>query len=315
MVSPRIVVCVITYNQRDFIEKCLRSILDQKVDAVLEVLVGDDSSTDGTSEIIAGLVNEYGPRLKHFKWSPNVGALTNLCRLMVQANGDFISRVDGDDYWLPGKLDRQMNYMKLHRDCVAVFTNAITVNEAGEQMSLFNDLGDTSFDLSRLIRRGNVLNNSSVLFRSKFKGIWSDKEELIDYELHLKLAEGGSIGHIGAPLTAYRIHSQGSMVTTSNEYVRQLYWKSIQSVPRNLISDGDYVRGLADFLRRVFFRAIRTRDTTLFLVWAKRVFSNSPYGYASTAVHFSLNVLRMLFKTLSSKVYSPRGFKRVLYRH
>ena len=56
MTRPRLCVCVVTYNQRVFIESCLRSILDQAVDADVRVVVGDDGSTDGTSDIIQALV-------------------------------------------------------------------------------------------------------------------------------------------------------------------------------------------------------------------------------------------------------------------
>jgi len=46
------VVCV-TYNQKDYIKEALDSFLMQKTNFKFEVLVGDDCSTDGTSEIVA----------------------------------------------------------------------------------------------------------------------------------------------------------------------------------------------------------------------------------------------------------------------
>ena len=46
--------------------------------------------------------------------------------LIARADGEFIARTDGDDYWLPGKLQRQLEYLLAHPDCAAVYTNAIS---------------------------------------------------------------------------------------------------------------------------------------------------------------------------------------------
>jgi len=315
MTRPTISVCVTTYNQRDFIETCLRSILNQEVEADIEVLVGDDASTDGTSAVIAILAHEYGPRLRHQVRKPNMGAFDNMCDLIAHAQGDFIARVDGDDYWLPGKLDRQLTYLRTHPDCCAVFTNALTVDEAGNPIGHFNDAGDIQLDLVSLLRQGNILNNSSVLFRSSNSYAWQDVQEQIDYQLHLELTRNGKLGHIAEPLAAYRVNTQGSMVASANEYVRALYWQAILSVPRDEVSNADFAQGLADFLRRVVFRAIRTGDPALLRRWAAHVYAASPYGTIPTTVLVARNIARMASKMISPYLPFSRCEKHVLYRH
>ncbi|NYZ62825.1 glycosyltransferase [Luteimonas deserti] len=315
MSLPAVTVCVVTYNQRNFIETCLRSILDQKAGAKLSVLVGDDGSTDGTSEIIEALAAQYGKRLRHFRREPNMGAKQNMCDLLLRAEGEFIARVDGDDYWLPGKLGRQLDYLAKHPACSAVYANAVTVDEAGTRLGLFNDLGDVRITLPALLRRGNALNNSSVLFRATNLPLWANNADQLDYEVHLSQALRGWLGHIGEPLAAYRVATRGSMVASSNERVRELYWQAIQSVPRNAVSDDDYARGLADFLRRVFFRSLATRDPGLLRTWAARVYAASPYGAAWTTVLVAANILRICGKMLAARVSLSGQEKNVLYRH
>lgn len=315
MIRPVISVCVTTYNQRNFIEVCLRSILDQQVDASIQVMVGDDASTDGTSEIIAALAQEYGARIQHLVRCPNMGAFHNMCDLIARAKGDLIARVDGDDYWLPGKLERQLAYLQAHPDCAAVFTNAITVDESGKRLGLFNDAGNAQLGLPPLLRQGNVLNNSSILFRCESSYAWIDVDEQIDYQLHFELTRSGWLGHIGEPLAAYRVATQGSMVASANDRVRELYWQAIQSVPRHAVTNDDYAHGLADFLRRVFFRAIRTRNLALLRMWSARVYSASPYGPTRTTALVAMNILRMAGKMLASHVPFSGHEKNVLYRH
>lgn len=308
-------VCVVTYNQRTFIETCLRSILDQEVDADLCVLVGDDGSTDGTSEVIEALAAQYGERLHHFRREPNLGAKENMCDLLHRADGEFVARVDGDDYWLPGKLARQLDYLARHPACSAVYSNAITVDEIGARLGLFNDLGDVRLELPTLLQRGNVLNNSSVLFRAANLPLWADNSDQLDYQVHLSQALRGWLGHIGEPLAAYRVATQGSMVASSNERVRELYWQAIQSVPRDAVSDDDYAHGLADFLRRVFFRSVATRDPGLLRTWSAHVYAASPYGRARTTALVAANILRMTGKMLAARIPFSGHEKNVLYRH
>lgn len=314
MTRPQLCVCVVTYNQRDYIETCLRSILDQAVDADVRVLVGDDGSTDGTSDIIQALVADYGPRLVHMRRERNLGPFENMRDLLVRAEGEFIARVDGDDYWLPGKLTRQLAYLQRNPDCSAVYTNALTVGERGQALGVFNDLGDAKLDLPTLLRRGNALNNSSVLYRACHGTGWHAGEQ-IDYQIHLWLARHGWLGHIGDPLAGYRVSTQGSLVLSANERVRTLYWQAIQSVPRTLVRDADYARGITDFLRRVCLRAAHTRDWPLLRQWAGVVYAVSPYGRLRTNSLLAWNIFRTTAKILSAQLPFNRRQRNILYRH
>ena len=313
MSRPVIGVCVATYNQGQYIESCLRSILDQHVDAELRVLVGDDASTDGTNEIVARLATEYGMRLQYYWRESNLGAFANMRDLLERVDADFVARVDGDDGWLPGKLARQLMYLQENPECNAVYTNAITIDRAGDHAGIFNDVGDARVDLAALLRRGNFLNNSSVLFRAKDVPAWTEIAQQIDYQVHLLLARNSWIGHLGQSFAVYRVGVDGSMVASSSERVRELYWQAIQSVPRDLVSDADYAHGITDFLRRIFFRSVRTRDFGLFRAWAARIYPASPYGYYRTTLLLAINIVRMGLKIVIGQL-RPKGYRHVLYR-
>lgn len=56
---PKLSVCVITYNQKEYIRQCLQSIVDQETDFDFEVIVGDDCSTDGTRAIVQEFARRY----------------------------------------------------------------------------------------------------------------------------------------------------------------------------------------------------------------------------------------------------------------
>lgn len=306
MDTPRVTVCIVTRNQKNYIELCIQSIIDQVADIDLKILVGDDASEDGTSDIVARFATSRPDVVTHILHPSRIGAFANIRDLMARADGDFIARVDGDDYWLPGKLQRQVEFLLQHPDYVAVYTDAITIDEKGRCTGRFNGAGDLRLDIASLLRNGNFLNNSSVLFRSGCKDAWLVTEAQIDYRVHLWHARHGRLAQIGEPLTAYRINATGSIVADANDRIRQLYWEAIMSVPRGLVADDDFANGLADFLRRVAFRAARTRNPNLLRTWTSRVLAASPYSHPRTLWMVTVTIL----KTAAHLIYL--GCRRII---
>lgn len=291
--KPKVSVCVITRNQARYIRQCLESILAQQGDWDLELLVGDDCSDDGTGIIIKEIVGENPGIVKYLRHSPNIGPAANTQSLIAQASGQYVARVDADDYWLPGKLEAQIRYMEGNPDCSAVYTNAITLDANDVPVGIFNNADDACFDLSDLLRSGNFLNNSSVLFRRQSIRPWLEIDEpLIDYRIHLLHARFGCLGHIGKALVAYRINTPGSMVGERNEYVRKLYWDALGSVPLELTSRKDRALAVANFARRVFFHFLSTGKGTLLKEWIPRVYQKSPFGLFRTTGFICVSIIR-----------------------
>jgi len=110
------VICV-TYNQKDYIREALDSFLMQKTNFKFEVLVGDDCSTDGTSEIVAEYAQKYPEIIKHIRREPNMGCLENFMDLCERADAKYVAFCDGDDYWTDeNKLQKQFDFMEKNED-------------------------------------------------------------------------------------------------------------------------------------------------------------------------------------------------------
>ncbi|HEY8102332.1 MAG TPA: glycosyltransferase, partial [Burkholderiaceae bacterium] len=155
--NPTVSVCVVTYNQEKYIQDCLLGVLLQTLDADVEILVGDDASTDKTNEIIQFISEKYPGRIKLFRHEKNLGGCRNYQFLIEQARGDFIAHLDGDDYWLPGKLKRQLAFLENHSECVAVYANAVVINRERALLGIFTDRHPDTQDINYLLRKGNYL--------------------------------------------------------------------------------------------------------------------------------------------------------------
>ena len=105
---PVVSVVLITCNQQRYIRQAIESVLMQETSFRYELLIGDDASRDGTSEIVAAYAREYPQVIRAFIRPENVGAARNALLLLQQARGDFIASLEGDDYWIdPHKLEKQ----------------------------------------------------------------------------------------------------------------------------------------------------------------------------------------------------------------
>ena len=113
----RVQVICVTYNQKDYIREALDSFLMQKTNFKYEVLVGDDCSTDGTSEIVAEYASKYPNIIKHIHRETNMGCLANFMDLCESATAKYVAFCDGDDYWTnENKLQIQYDFMEKNED-------------------------------------------------------------------------------------------------------------------------------------------------------------------------------------------------------
>jgi len=112
---PLVSVIIPVLNGEAYLDEALASIRGQ-AGGRTEVIVVDDGSTDGTADVVRA---RHGDMHYHYQENAGIGAARNAGLRL--ARGAFIAFLDADDYWLPGKLDRQLAVFRDQPETVAVF--------------------------------------------------------------------------------------------------------------------------------------------------------------------------------------------------
>lgn len=310
---PKLSVCVMTYNQEEYIQQCLQSIVDQITDFTFEVIVGDDCSTDGTAAIIQKFANEYPLIVIPVFQKINTGGPGNYFAIQRVAKGEFVAHLDGDDYWLPGKLQNQVNFLCQRPQCVAVYSNALIINDKDEIFGVFNNTLPSVFDLNYLLSEGNFLNHSSMMYRAVIKkAILAIEGPCIDYRIHLRLAQHGLLGYTNQAHVAYRVGSTTSMISNQHEKVRRFYLAALEDVPNDNNNIKAKRSSLAKFYWGELSLLIRRGHFAAGFTLINSIRNTTPRGTIFYIVLRSFNgFLSRLRKVICSnsstlKIYHPR---------
>jgi len=115
MEKPLLSICCSTYNQVKYIEYALEGFIKQKVSFPIEIIVHDDASTDGTSDILLKYSSKYANIIpviqKENLMSKGMNPTIDFC--LCKARGKYIALCDGDDYWTdPYKLQKQVDFLE-----------------------------------------------------------------------------------------------------------------------------------------------------------------------------------------------------------
>jgi glycosyltransferase involved in cell wall biosynthesis len=205
---PKVSVCVITYNHARYLATCLQSILDQQTDFTFEVIVGDDCSSDGTQEILRNFAARYPKIIKPIFQLVNTGGGPNFVDVHKSARGKYIAHVDGDDYALPGKLQKQVEYLDAHSGCNVVW-HRVARQRDGEAFRMPGGpkvQGPLIFTIADCLAVGSVAVHSSKMYRASLRENYAGKvKHQYDYELDLLQIDGGLGVVLPDVLGVYRV--------------------------------------------------------------------------------------------------------------
>ena len=210
MNNPLVSVCLITYNQENYIQKAIKSIFDQEVGFPIEVIISNDCSSDNTHQKIEEILKDAtnGFVVRYYNHEDNLGMMRNFSFAINECKGKYIAYFEGDDYWdYPKKLQTQVDFLEQNPDfaicChnVRFLENEKFINEIYLDKINIKD----NFTLEDLAKH-NIVPTLTAVFRNTSDKLpsWILESPIGDLPMFMMVAKHGKIKYINEKWAVYR---------------------------------------------------------------------------------------------------------------
>jgi glycosyltransferase involved in cell wall biosynthesis len=209
---PLISVVTPSFNQGPFLEKTIRSVLDQEYPR-LQYVVQDGGSTDETADVL----DRYRARLHHYETRKDNGQSHAINLGFAHTSGDVMAYLNSDDLFLPGALHAVAKYFEDHPDVDVVYGHRVVIDQFGDERGRWvlppHD--------AEALKWADYVPQETMFWRrrvwDKVGGIDENFRFAMDWDLLLRFQDAGAkVRRLGRFLGAFRVHEASKTVTVVN---------------------------------------------------------------------------------------------------
>lgn len=221
---PLVSVVMIAYNVEDFIVEAIESVLAQKTKYPIELIIGEDNSTDNTREIVKQYEAKYPNIIKPIYNEKNLGLTPNFIHTHNHCNGKYIALLDGDDYWTDdNKIEAQIDFLEQNPEYAGTGHQSLKIyTKANLKPVLFGEKKDNTYSLDDMITH-RKFHTSSFIYK---KEIWDELSDLPsnvssnERALNPGVAIFGKIKYFKNNMCVYRITGDGLTSRVSHKELK-----------------------------------------------------------------------------------------------
>ena len=212
--KPMVSVNMVTYNHEKYISQAIKGVLMQKTNFAIQLVIGEDCSTDATREICLRYKEKYPDIIKLVLQEKNVGSKQNAIDTLTACDGKYIASCDGDDYWTDKhKLQKQVDFLEANPDFNICCHNAIHLNESKKILITPKTLITTEFTQEDIANHNFIL-TLTVVYRAAAvcvdklpQGFFNSKSS--DFFIFMLVSQYGKIKYLPDIMAVYRRHDAG----------------------------------------------------------------------------------------------------------
>lgn len=233
---PVISIITPSFNQAQYIEETINSVLSQEGDFFIDYIINDGGSTDNSVQIIKKydslIQNGELPVRCHgikYRWTSgrDRGQADAINKGFHIAEGEVVAWLNSDDYYLEGAFSTALNAFNNDSSLVMLYGDGYVV---GMDQHKENYKVETLFDLWKLIHLYDFILQPSVFMRYtslKKAGFLNDRlHYIMDWELWIRLSRFGKIKHIQKPLSMANVYFETKTRSAGISRWREIRWCS-----------------------------------------------------------------------------------------
>ena len=217
MSNVRVSVFMPVYNGERYLAEAVQSVLDQSY-RDLEFVAVDDGSTDGSAKILKSFADRDA-RVR-FVSRPNKGAAAASNEALSMCVGEFVARLDADDVCIPGRIQKQVDFLDAHPDHVLIGSRTLMIDDEGLPIGdmAWIDHGHDTINRALLYGGWPVIHSSVMMRKAAIEtvGGYLDYFPYEDQHLFLRLSEIGQIDNLPEMLVKYRRHAESALGKARN---------------------------------------------------------------------------------------------------
>ncbi len=226
--TPVVSVCMITYNHEAYIKQAIEGVMIQKANFPIQLVIGDDCSTDKTRSICEEYQSKYPSIIVLLQNRNNLGMRDNFIRTMRSCKGKYIAYCEGDDYWTDvNKLQLQFDFLESKKEYICVHHDDNIINERSYSYEVY-DKKIVDADTVDIINF-HFISTLSIFFRN----VLTDEHfkllsncGCLDLGIEWILSLHGRFYYMNKKMGVYRIN-EGS-ITASNHKILKLRFNNIK---------------------------------------------------------------------------------------
>lgn len=237
-IAPLVSVAITSFNSAQWISRAIDSILKQRIEFPIEIVVGDDCSKDETVRVAQTYRERHPTVVKILERRANIGIQRNYYETFEKCSGKYIAWLDADDYWTdPDKLAIQASTLESDLS-ISVCTHFVRrVTNAGEiNLERYPSIAPGRYGLAEIIRH-NFVPSPSIMFRNGTqRGLPSwyfDVPYLTDWPLLVVASLSGDIVLLDRVMADYTLTTGSSFESKGRLNWHQMdakFYEHIESV-------------------------------------------------------------------------------------
>jgi len=267
-ITPLVSVNMITYNHGAYLAEAIEGVVAQKTDFPIELIIGEDCSTDNTREIALDYQRRYPHLIRVIYSDKNVGMQKNGARTQARARGKYIATCEGDDYWTDNyKIAKQVDFLEKNRNYSACSHHCFIVDGNNKKISKTNFISTPSilYIEDILKEKKQETRTCSLVYRKEFLPYpwpeWALKVYAVDNLIRVFMAEKGPIYVMKDYMACYRRHHGGVWSSLKGKQIYQYKLNDLNILKQYLNNRFDSIlRFRTDKLNYLFSRYIENNN-------------------------------------------------------